>query len=204
MIRVAIIGAGIGREHLAGYRALPGQFQVRWICDLDTARAYTILGGDTGPEVTTDIDAVMRDPETDLIDICLPPHLHVPIAMEALAAGKHVICEKPIAPSLADCDALAEEEARAPGRVFPVFQYRYGPGTAALDALIAAGLAGAPQVASLETHWNRGRSITRCLGGGHGRGNVAARFWAMRSTITICSAGILGLSRPSQPKPQHG
>ncbi|MBF9050160.1 Gfo/Idh/MocA family oxidoreductase [Roseobacter sp. HKCCD9010] len=156
MIRVAIIGAGIGREHLAGYRALPGQFQVRWICDLDTARAYTILGGDTGPEVTTDINAVMRDAETDLIDICLPPHLHVPIAMDALAAGKHVICEKPIAPSLADCDALAEAEARAPGRVFPVFQYRYGPGTAALDALIAAGLAGAPQVASLETHWNRG------------------------------------------------
>ena len=53
--------------------------------------------------------------------------------------------------------AIMELAARAAGRaVFPVFQYRYGPATAALDALIEAGLAGQPQVAALETHWNRG------------------------------------------------
>ncbi len=156
MIRVAILGAGIGREHLAGYRALPGRFQVRWLCDLDTARAYTVLGGDPGPQVSEDIEAAIDDPETDLIDICLPPHLHVPIALKALAAGKHVILEKPIAPSLEECDQLAEAERTSAGRLFPVFQYRYGPATSALDALIAADLTGQPQVASLETHWNRG------------------------------------------------
>jgi predicted dehydrogenase len=156
LIRVAILGAGIGREHLAGYRALPGRFQVAALADLDTARALMVLEGDTSVRVSDDIDAVLADPTIDLIDICLPPHLHVPVALRALAAGKHVICEKPIAPSLADCDQLFEAARAANRQVFPVFQYRYGPGTAALDALREAGLCGAPQVASLETHWNRG------------------------------------------------
>jgi predicted dehydrogenase len=78
------------------------------------------------------------------------------MALKALEAGKHVVLEKPIAPSLAECDLLAEAERASGKRLFPVFQYRYGPGTAALDALIAVGLVGRPQVAALETHWSRG------------------------------------------------
>jgi predicted dehydrogenase len=156
MIGVAILGAGIGREHLAGYRALPEAFAVRWLIDLDTARAAEVAGGDAAIRIAADLAAALADPEVQLIDVCLPPHLHVPVAVQALEAGKHVVLEKPIAPSLADCDTLAAAEARTGRRIFPVFQYRYGRGTAALDALIAAGLAGRPQVAALETHWNRG------------------------------------------------
>ncbi len=156
MIRVGILGAGIGQQHLDGYRALPDRYEVRWMCDLDTARAEMALGGVAGPTVTDDPEQVLGDPDVDLVDVCLPPHLHLPFALKALAAGKHVVCEKPLVPSLADCDALAEAEAASAGRIFPVFQYRYGPATTALDALIAAGLTGQPQVASLETHWNRG------------------------------------------------
>lgn len=157
MITVAIIGAGIGREHLAGYRALPDRYGVRRLIDQDTARAQEVAG-DSGMAIGPDIDEALGDPTIDLIDICLPPHLHVPMAIRALAAGKHVVLEKPIAPSLSECDLLADAEQASGRRVFPVFQYRYGPGTAALDALIAAGLVGRPQVAALETHWNRGAS----------------------------------------------
>jgi predicted dehydrogenase len=156
MIRVAILGAGIGQQHLNGYRTLPDRYDVRWLCDLDTDRAEAALDGRPGPQITGDMDVVLADPEIDLIDICLPPHLHVPMALRALAAGKHVVCEKPIAPSLAECDQLEQAEKTSGRRVFPVFQYRYGLGTAQLNALVAAGLAGRPQVAALETHWNRG------------------------------------------------
>lgn len=156
MINVAILGAGIGREHLMGYRALPGQFQVKWVIDLDTARAYTILGGDAGPRVGDEAAEALSDPDVDLIDICLPPKLHVPMAIAALEAGKHAIVEKPVAASLAECDRLARAQAHGTARIFPVFQYRYGPATAALDALITEGLVGAPQVAAIETHWDRG------------------------------------------------
>lgn len=158
MINVAIIGAGIGREHLAGYRAVADRFAVRWLIDLDTARAVEVGGGDTDIAIGADIAEALDDASVELVDICLPPHLHVPMALRALQAGKHVVLEKPIAPSLAECDLLAEAERASGKRLFPVFQYRYGPGTAALDALIAAGLVGKPQVAALETHWNRGAS----------------------------------------------
>lgn len=156
MIRTAIIGAGIGAEHLAGYRALPELFAVSALCDLDTARAQAATGGDPSIAVTGDLDAVLADPAVDVIDICLPPHLHVPVALRALEAGKHVICEKPLARSLAEVDQLEAAAEKADRHVFPVFQYRYGPALAQLKALQDAGLTGTPFVASLETHWNRG------------------------------------------------
>lgn len=156
MRHVAIIGAGIGAAHLAGYRSLPDRFRVSVFCDLDTARAEAAAGGDPAIRISDDLDTVLADPEVDIIDVCLPPHLHFPVSKRALEAGKHVICEKPLVRSLAEADALQEAAEATGRRVFPVFQYRYGPGLAQLRALLAAGLAGKPFVASLETHWNRG------------------------------------------------
>ena len=154
MIRTAIIGAGIGREHLEGYRALPGRFEVTTLCDLDLDRARSVAADRIG--VTDDLDAVLADDGIDLVDVCLPPHLHVPVSTRALQAGRHVVCEKPLALSLADCDALIGTAATAGRRVFPVFQYRYGIAMAQMRALLEAGLAGRPFAAALETHWNRG------------------------------------------------
>ncbi|WP_300032574.1 Gfo/Idh/MocA family oxidoreductase [uncultured Roseobacter sp.] len=155
MISVAILGAGIGAEHLAAYRRLPEDFQVTWLIDQDTGRAASLLRGDACG-INPDIDTALADPQIDLIDICLPPHLHVPVALRALAAGKHVICEKPLATSMQDVDALRRASSDANRQVFPVFQYRWGPALAKLRALTECGFAGKPQVASIETHWSRG------------------------------------------------
>ena len=91
-VRVAIIGAGIGAEHLAGYRALPDRYTVATLCDLDVARAEAVVAG-SEIAVTSDFDSVLADASIDLIDICLPPHLHFEMSMAALKAGKHVVCE---------------------------------------------------------------------------------------------------------------
>lgn len=155
MINTAIVGAGIGAEHLAGYRALPDRFQVTVMCDLDTDRAQAATGADPAIAICDDLDAVLEDAAIDIIDICLPPHLHFDVATRALAAGKHVICEKPIVRSLEEADKLAAAADASGKSVFPVFQYRYGHAMDQLRALQAAGLAGKPYVASLETHWNR-------------------------------------------------
>ena len=155
MRSVAIVGAGIGSQHLAGFMALPDRFAVRCICDLDAARAQPLCD-DSGTPHVADIESVLADPNVDIVDICLPPHLHFDVAQRALRAGKHVICEKPLVASLAEADELAEV-ARAAGRlVFPVFQYRFGLGAGQLRAVQKAGLAGKAFVATLETHWNRG------------------------------------------------
>ncbi|TNF22354.1 MAG: Gfo/Idh/MocA family oxidoreductase [Rhodobacteraceae bacterium] len=152
---VAILGAGIGGAHLTAYAALPAEFRVRVICDLNEPRAAALAAQGEGIAVSTDLAWVLRDPEIDIIDICLPPHLHFRTAMAALEAGKVVVCEKPLVASLAETDALAAKVAQTGGLVFPVFQYRYGLGTAQMRALIAAGLAGRCFAGSLETHWDR-------------------------------------------------
>lgn len=152
---VAIVGAGIGHEHLAGYLQLPDRFKVKLICDIDQARAQKILAGHDNIAVETDFDAVLADPEIDLVDICLPPHLHFEKSMAALKSDKHVVCEKPLVTSLKEVDLLAEQAAKVGKTLTPVFQYRYGLATSQLRALIDRGLAGKPLAASLETHWNR-------------------------------------------------
>lgn len=155
MIPVAILGAGIGAEHLAAYRRLTDHFSVAMIVDQDMGRAEALRAGDNFT-VAADIAVALDDPAIDLIDICLPPHLHVPVTLQALAAGKHVICEKPLATAMADVDRIKRAAQAARRKVYPVFQYRWGPSLAQLRALIAAGLAGQPQTAAIETHWSRG------------------------------------------------
>jgi predicted dehydrogenase len=152
--RVAVLGAGIGSAHVAAYRQLPERYRVHAICDRDAERAAP-LAAQAGCPVVAEIDAVLADPAVDIVDICLPPHLHLSVSLAALAAGKRVICEKPLTGSLADADCIAASVASTGLQVFPVFQYRYGSGAAQLRALIDAGLAGKPLVGTLETHWNR-------------------------------------------------
>jgi predicted dehydrogenase len=157
MIRVAILGAGIGREHLEGYQALPERYEVRALVDMNATRAAEVVK--SAPiRIETDVEAVLRDPDIDLIDVCLPPHLHLPISLRALEAGKNVVCEKPMVSSLADADRLREAVRASGKRLTPVFQYRYGPAMSQLRALMAAGLTGRAYTAAVETHWMRGPS----------------------------------------------
>ena len=155
MRTVAIVGAGIGAEHLAGYAALPNRFRVSSLCDLDLARARAVAAGYPDVKVTSDFADVLVDPNIDIIDICLPPHLHLECCLAALDAGKIVVCEKPLVASLAEADQIAAKLHETGGKLFPVFQYRYGTGTAQLQALIDGGLAGRCYAGTLETHWNR-------------------------------------------------
>ncbi|MGR3502263.1 Gfo/Idh/MocA family protein [Pseudaestuariivita sp.] len=154
MKRVAIIGAGIGAQHAEGLSSVEDRLALAAICDLDFVRGQA-LSETHGTEFAPDYAEVLADPSIDVVDICLPPHLHLETSVAALRAGKAVICEKPLVASLAECDALEAASRETGLPVFPVFQYRFGQGTAQLAALRDAGLLGAPRVASLETHWNR-------------------------------------------------
>ena len=153
MRRIAILGAGIGREHLAALLDLPERWEVAALCDLDLERAREVALGRV--PVSDDPEALIADASVDVIDVCLPPHLHHDVSTRALEAGRHVVCEKPLVPSLAEADALLATAARTGRHLFPVFQYRYGPAMDRLRALMEAGLAGRAYTAALETHWDR-------------------------------------------------
>lgn len=153
-LKVAILGAGIGREHFAAYSGLP-EFCVKYVVDQDLPRAQGVVS-ETRTRAVKDIASVLADPEIDIVDVCLPPHLHVPITLDALTAGKHVICEKPLCTSLSDANRLKLASVASGRAIYPVFQYRWGPSLSKLRHLINCGLAGKPQTAALETHWSRG------------------------------------------------
>ncbi|HUB13179.1 MAG TPA: Gfo/Idh/MocA family oxidoreductase [Acetobacteraceae bacterium] len=153
--RVAVIGAGIGAAHVEGYLANPAGYEVALVCDLNEARATAVAATAPGAEAATSYDSVLTRDDIDLVDICLPPYLHLPAIEAALAAGKHVLCEKPLVGSLMQVEQMMRAAERAGRAVVPVYRYRYGNGLARLHRLIEAGVADAPLVASLETHWNR-------------------------------------------------
>jgi predicted dehydrogenase len=154
---VAVIGLGIGRSHIEeGYARLRDQFDLQVICDLSQERLTAVGDEFAVPRRTTAFDEVLAMDDIDIIDICTPPTLHFPQAMAALAAGKQVICEKPLVGSLHEVDQIAAAEATSRGRIMPVFQYRFGNGLQKARRIIELGLAGKPYLATIETAWLRG------------------------------------------------
>ncbi len=155
--QVAIIGTYIGSKHYEDFQKLPDRFKVHTICGLTRDAIDKILQSNNETKISLDFEKVLKIKEIDIIDICLPPHLHFSACKKALESGKHVICEKPLVSNLKEIDELEKISKDTKKIIFPVFQYRYGIGFSKLKALINSGLAGKPLVASLETHWNRGK-----------------------------------------------
>jgi predicted dehydrogenase len=153
--QVAIIGTNIGAKHYEDFQKISNRFNVHTICGLTREAINNILVSNNETKVTLNFDDVLKIEEIDIIDICLPPHLHFSACKKSLEAGKHVICEKPLVSSLKEIDELEKISKSNSKMIFPVFQYRYGQGFSKLKALIESGLAGKPLIASLETHWNR-------------------------------------------------
>ena len=153
---VAVIGCGIGRAHIAeGYVPNGGKFRVLAICDIDEARLAAVGDEFAVPRRVRSLEEVLSMEDIDIIDICTPPSLHFAQTMAALAAGKQVVCEKPLAGSLAEVDRLSVAEREARGRILPIYQYRYGNGVQKAKRIIDLGLAGKPYLATIETAWRR-------------------------------------------------
>ncbi|SCX25016.1 Glucose-fructose oxidoreductase precursor [Agrobacterium sp. DSM 25558] len=154
--KVGIIGCGIGRSHISeGYAMHPDKYEVAVLCDLDAVRLNAVADEFSVPCRITSSDELMEMPDIDIIDICTPPAIHTKLILHALAAGKHVVCEKPLTGSLAELDEVVSAEQTAKGMLMPIYQYRYGDGVQQARRIIESGLAGKPYVATAETLWKR-------------------------------------------------
>ena len=98
-LKVAVIGTGgISRTHMPGWGASE-HAEVVAAADPNEA-GLTAWGADFGIErLATDPAELFADPAIDVVDICTPNRSHAPLAIAALEAGKHVLCEKPLAPT---------------------------------------------------------------------------------------------------------
>ena len=153
---VAVIGCGIGRSHIVeGYLPNADKFRGVAVCDLNADRMNALADEFDIERRAASFDDVLAMDDIDIVDICTPPMVHYPQIMAALAAGKHVICEKPLVGSLREIDAVIAAEKEAPGLLMPIFQYRYGNGIEQVKRIIDTGLAGKPFVGTVETLWRR-------------------------------------------------
>ena len=154
-LSVAVVGLGVGKEHLAAYARLPDLYRIKAVCDLDAARAAAIAAEFGAPVATAQFAELIAMRDLDVIDICTPPGTHRTLAEQALRAGFHVVCEKPLVGSLRDADALISVAETSPGTLFPIFQYRFGNGLQKLKFLQARGLTGRSYLSTIETSWRR-------------------------------------------------
>ncbi|WP_295515836.1 Gfo/Idh/MocA family protein [uncultured Stenotrophomonas sp.] len=135
---IAIVGTGmIGAVHRRA--ALLAGAEVRGVAASTPQRAQEVAQAWNVPRAYRDIEDVVADPQVQVVHVCTPNHLHRPMARAALAAGKHVICEKPLATTLGDAQDLAALAASS-GLVATVpFVYRYHPVVREARSRIAAG-----------------------------------------------------------------
>ncbi|BAL86454.1 putative oxidoreductase [Actinoplanes missouriensis 431] len=152
-LRVGMVGyAFMGAAHSQAWRTvnhafdLPLQARMSVVCGRSAdqvAHAATRLGW---AGHTTDWRSLVESDEIDLIDICTPGDTHAEIALAALAAGKHVLCEKPLANSVAEAREMAAAAAQAQShgvRAMCGFNYRRVPAVALMRDLVARGRIGA-------------------------------------------------------------
>ena len=154
-LRVAVVGLGIGRSHLNAYANLRDLVDVVAVCDLDEPKAVAIAAEHGIARHTARFGDLLADDDLDLIDLCTPPFTHRMLIEQVLAAGKHVVCEKPLVGSLADCDAIAAALRESTGKLFPIFQYRFGHGLQKLKHLQSLGFGHTPYLSTVETTWRR-------------------------------------------------
>ncbi|HVE94963.1 MAG TPA: Gfo/Idh/MocA family oxidoreductase [Acidimicrobiales bacterium] len=150
---VGVVGLGIGTAHVRALRRLRDRYQVVAVCDPDPSRADPVAER-IGAEVLLFEQLLGRD-DVEIVHLCTPPGLHLEQCRAALAAGKHVVCEKPLVASLADVDTLEAAAAGSPGQLMPVFQYRFGNGLQKVKTLVDAGVAGTAYTHSAEVAWRR-------------------------------------------------
>ena len=112
-IRTAVIGAGfIGPAHVEAVRRL-GCADVMVLAEVDPAVAEKKARMLGLSRFTSNIDEVLSDPDIDVVHVCTPNDLHYPVSKKALEAGKHVVCEKPLARTLADAREMLDAAERA-------------------------------------------------------------------------------------------
>jgi predicted dehydrogenase len=214
-LRIGIVGAGLWTEraHLPAFRRASGA-TVHAIADLDRPRAQRLAGLFDVPHVTADYrDLLAKDVQA--VAVVTPDDVHHEIAVAALEAGLPVLCEKPLARTVAEARDLARRAAAAGVVTKMGFVFRYSPALGHLAELVRAGRVGRihsivvysqnPQFMSPGTalHWKMERART---GGGvfveYGSHSLDLARWLVGEPVAICGQGVTVV--PERARPDGG
>jgi predicted dehydrogenase len=133
--KVGIVGSGFGGSVHAPAFALHPEFEV--VAIASPANADNVARERKIPRAFTSLEAMLRETELDVVSVASPPFDHHPAVLRALAAGKHVLCEKPFTLNVAQAEELVSAAQRAGTACAIAHEFRYAPAESTLKALIA-------------------------------------------------------------------
>lgn len=153
-IRFAVIGQGhIGKRHAEMVRRNPACKLVA-VCDVQPKEQLNL--GDLHEAFYNSIDELLAaHPDVQVINICTPNGLHAEHAIKGLSAGKHIVCEKPMALSKADCESVIYKALQMHRTVFCVMQNRYSPPSVWIKDIVENKIIGDIFMVQLNCYWNR-------------------------------------------------
>jgi predicted dehydrogenase len=141
-LRVAVIGVGgIARVHMPGW-ATSEHAEVVAGCDIDEAVLERWGAEHKVEKLTTNPADLFGDPDIDVIDVCTPNNYHAPLSIGALEAGKHVLCEKPLAPTPAEIRDMIAARERSGRLLMTAQHFRFKGASKAMKAEIETGVLG--------------------------------------------------------------
>ena len=153
MKNVCIVGYGlVGPIHAAAVNKTESA-RVYAVCDIDPERSAA-CAKTYGAVEYSDFDEMLRDERIDSVHICTPHYLHFEMAKKALAAGKQVVCEKPV--TMTEDEFLELCELDTERKVAVVFQNRYNPSIEAFKSIVESGEMGKVKAAKAIVTWWRG------------------------------------------------
>jgi len=159
-IGVMIAGAGaIAAVHADAYAQFGNLCTIVAVCDVFEEKAKELVAA-KGLKAKTfsDYREALKLPEVDAVSVCLPPSLHAEVAVAALSSGKHVLCEKPMAGSLEECDAMVKA-ADISGKILSaVAQNRFKTPNQKVQRLLRDKIAGEVLLAVVNSLWWRGEN----------------------------------------------
>ncbi len=142
---VAVVGAGYWGPNLVRNFAAHPFCDVRWVCDLDRARADEVVGRHSTIRTTDSLDVVLDDCDVQVVAVATPTQTHFRIAGAALRAGRHVLVEKPLAGSVGEAEDLVELADRQGLALMCDHTYCYTPAVRRIRSLLTDGSLGSLQ-----------------------------------------------------------
>ncbi|MBE5800777.1 MAG: Gfo/Idh/MocA family oxidoreductase [Clostridiales bacterium] len=160
MIRVAIVGTGsISNAHVQAYLKFPERCKIVALVDIVPEKAQRMKEKyELDAQVYDDHQKILPLTGIDLVDVCTPPYVHASISINCLRSGKNVVCEKPMAASLEECDAMIRARDESGKKLSIIAQNRFRQPIANLKALLDSGIAGPVRSAQVDSFWWRGHS----------------------------------------------
>ena len=125
-VRIGIIGLGIGKWHLDSFSSTK-RAEVVALCDANEKLLKKTGKAARVTRLYTDVGSILKDRDVDAVSVCLPNYLHSDVAVAALRAGKHVLCEKPLAASVRDARKIVRAQKASDRTCMVAMKLRFMP-----------------------------------------------------------------------------